>query len=98
MVGTSFDRAFLWEADTMYDLNDLVPTGSSWMLYDARGINESGQICGTGTNPDGKTHAYLLTRTDVNRDPTTVPEPSLAGLLLIATVSALVVCRRRRRG
>lgn len=59
---------------------------------------ESGQICGTGTNPDGKTHAYLLMRTDVNRDPTTVPEPSLAGLLLIAAVSALVVCRRRRRG
>lgn len=39
VVGTSFDRAFLWEADTMYDLNDLVPTGSGWMLYDARGIN-----------------------------------------------------------
>lgn len=95
-VGDAAQHAFLWSEGSMVDLNTYV-TGTGWTLNDAEGINDWGDICGTGTNPDGKTHAYLLTRTDVNRDPTTVPEPSLAGLLLIATVPALVVYRRRRR-
>lgn len=69
VVGSSIDgespyRALLWESDTgeVYVLNDLVETETPWEnLQHALDINESGQIAGYGKNPDGDTHAYLLT-------------------------------------
>ena len=44
----------------MLDLNDLVPTGSGWVLEFADDINSSGQIVGEGFI-DGEFHAFLLT-------------------------------------
>jgi len=32
----------------MIDLNALLPTGSGWQLFEAYGINDSGQITGYG--------------------------------------------------
>jgi len=32
----------------MNDLNDLIPAGSGWELVTAFGINDAGQIAGTG--------------------------------------------------
>jgi probable HAF family extracellular repeat protein len=43
------------------DLNTLIPPDSGWNLYETTGINDRGQIVGYGRNPDGQTHAYLLT-------------------------------------
>jgi probable HAF family extracellular repeat protein len=43
----------------MFDLNDLVPAGSGFVLEEATGINDSGEIVGTGTI-GGATHAFLL--------------------------------------
>jgi hypothetical protein len=46
----------------MRDLNDLIPAGSGWTLTEARAINSSGQIAGTGLI-GGERHAFLLTPT-----------------------------------
>src|SRR5262249_7052871 len=56
----SVAHAFLYRDGAMVDLNDLIPEGSGWMLTDATGINDAGQIVGQGTNPDGQSPAYLL--------------------------------------
>jgi len=53
-------HAFLYRRGVMYDLNDLLPPGSPWELNEARGINDSGQIAGTGTI-NGQKHAFRLT-------------------------------------
>jgi probable HAF family extracellular repeat protein len=53
-------HAFLSRDGQMYDLNDLVPAGSGWVLEIADGINDKGQIVGTGKH-NGKTRAFVLT-------------------------------------
>ncbi|MBA3832447.1 MAG: hypothetical protein H0X34_11265 [Chthoniobacterales bacterium] len=44
----------------MKDLNKLIPAGSGWILAEANGINDSGQIAGYGII-QGQSHAFLLT-------------------------------------
>jgi probable HAF family extracellular repeat protein len=43
----------------MKDLNSLIPAHSGWILTQASGINDSGQIVGWGT-VNKQTHAFLL--------------------------------------
>lgn len=69
VVGTSDDRAFLWDGTQMIDLNDAV-NDPSWVLRSANGINESGQIVGFGTH-NGLPAAFMLVHgclADVNHD------------------------------
>lgn len=52
-VGYSYDslgrsRAFVWRNGTLFDLNELVSLDSGWSLEAAYGINDRGQIAGTG--------------------------------------------------
>ena len=53
MVGFSYttghaaQHAFFYNG-VMNDLNDLIPAGSGWELVTAFGINDAGQIAGTG--------------------------------------------------
>lgn len=64
--------AFIWTQQTgMQNLNDLIPSGSGWVLDAASGINDSGQIVGQGTL-NGALHSFLLT-------PTTSASESAAG-------------------
>jgi probable HAF family extracellular repeat protein len=58
--GGSVDHAFVYSGGKMKDLNDMIPTGSGWILMEANGINASGQIVGSGTH-NGLEHAFLLT-------------------------------------
>jgi len=59
--GTKYlTAAFLWEGGVMHNLNDLISPRSGWVLEEARGINDGGQIVGWGQH-DGKEHAFLLT-------------------------------------
>jgi probable HAF family extracellular repeat protein len=44
----------------MQDLNRLIPAKTGWLLQEATGINDSGQIVGYGTLKK-QTHAFLLT-------------------------------------
>ena len=59
-VGTDYFHAFLYSDGVMTDLNDLLPTDTGWVLRSASAINDAGQIVGSGTNPDGQSHAFLL--------------------------------------
>ncbi len=54
-------RAWLYSpGGALTDLNTLLPAGSGWILNQATGINDRGQIVGAGRH-DGHTRAYLLT-------------------------------------
>lgn len=85
---------FLSENGSMADLNAFLFPNSGWELLSSTGINDSGQIVGTGwfsTEDGGSLHGYMLI-------PTVVPEPSslavVAGGLMLLTRP--VFCRRRR--
>jgi probable HAF family extracellular repeat protein len=72
-ITPSVNHAFIYtSASGMLDLNDLSP-GSGWTFTEARGINDRGQIVGFGTNPSGKTHAFLLTPDNVGPAPCSQP-------------------------
>lgn len=53
-------HAFLWDKGQLTDLNDTLPTGSGWELREARGINNSQRIVGTGLH-NGQLRGFLLT-------------------------------------
>jgi probable HAF family extracellular repeat protein len=80
LLSSGSKHAFLYQqngAQTMLDLNDLIPANSGWTLNVATGINDIGQICGTG-EINGVSHAFLLT-------PTTSTFATLAGGTLTVT-------------
>ena len=52
---------FLYSAGTMKDMNNLIPTNSGWTSLGVSGINDQGQIVGSGINPSGQSHGFLLT-------------------------------------
>jgi uncharacterized delta-60 repeat protein len=54
------DHAFVYSNGRMQDLNSLIPDSSGWVLQQASGINNTGQIAGTGV-VNGRQHAFLLT-------------------------------------
>ncbi len=85
-IGGTEPRAVLWENGVFYDLNNLVPTDSSYeLIQTASAINDNGQIACTAVL-DGTYRAILLTP---------IPEPATLGLLLIGSLALL---RRRRTG
>lgn len=57
---TNGPHAFLYRGGIMRDLNELIPANSGWVLIDARGINDTHQIVGSGMS-GGQMHAFLLT-------------------------------------
>jgi probable HAF family extracellular repeat protein len=63
------ERAFLYcRGGVIRDINTLIPRDSHWQLYEATGINDTGQIVGQGSDDSGKyTHAFLLTPTTPGR-------------------------------
>jgi probable HAF family extracellular repeat protein len=67
VVGTSDTQsqgkhAFLWTPGSgMVDLNTLIDRSSGWVLIQARGINDGGQIVGQGLR-NGQQRAFRLTR------------------------------------
>ncbi len=79
----SVQRAFLWENDVMYDLNDLISPSSDWNLLQARSINDNGFITGLGII-DGEYHAYIL-------KPVAIPEPLTIILFVIGLGIKLIV-------
>ena len=55
-------HAFVWRNGIMRDLNSRLPADSGWELNTAYGINNRGQIVGSGQK-NGQTRAFLLTPT-----------------------------------
>jgi probable HAF family extracellular repeat protein len=84
-------HAVLYSNGTLTDLNLVIGTGSGWCLQYASAINDRGQIAGSGINPDGYLHAYLLTPV------AGVPEPGVVALLVAGMPLVGAVARRRRR-
>jgi probable HAF family extracellular repeat protein len=79
IVGAAGNSAVLWDNGLIYDLDDLIPSGSGWQLHQAFAVNNSGLIVGRGTNPSGYDHAFLLTP---------IPEP---GTFLLAALGMLAL-------
>ncbi len=85
IVGTAQDTAGFWHAALFdptgsgnnVDLNTLIDPTCGWTLEYAYSINNHGWIVGQGINPDGFTHAYLLTP-----EPATIFLLSMGGLFL----------------
>jgi probable HAF family extracellular repeat protein len=59
-------RALLWEDDSLSNLNALVPYHPGLLLRKAENINDRGEIAGTGVDPSGNEHAFLLIPCDEN--------------------------------
>ena len=66
--GTTAGAAFIYQGGVRTDLNTLLPAGSGWKLEIASGINDRGQIAGTGVI-GGVRHAFLLTPAAVSTTP-----------------------------
>ena len=64
-------RAFLYDGATMRNLNTLIPQDSGWILNQALGINNNGQIVGRGT-VNSQTRAFLLSPLGIQNTPPTV--------------------------
>jgi probable HAF family extracellular repeat protein len=78
-------HAFLYDATHgIVDLNSLIDPASGWVLGDAMGINDTGQITGMGTI-NGQSVAFVLTPT---------PEPSS---IVLAALGLLGLAIRRWR-
>ena len=78
-------RAFAWSPGSgMQDLNQLIPVNSSWVLTEARGINDAGQITGNGLF-NGLQRAFLLTP---NSGPDTNPPVAILTAFNITNIQA----------
>ncbi len=53
-------RPFLWMEGSLYDLNELIPAGSSLHLVSVETINNRGEIAGMGLDASGNEHSFLL--------------------------------------
>jgi probable HAF family extracellular repeat protein len=90
-VEYSGTHAFLYDGTTTYDLNDLLAADSlGWTIFEARAINNSGQIAATGRDSSGHTHALLLNPVS------SVPEPSSFIMLGLGSL-ALIGLRKSRQ-
>ena len=56
---TDSNRAALWDNGVVYDLNDLIPANSGWVLEAAHDINEAGDVVGIG-KLNGSDAIFLL--------------------------------------
>jgi probable HAF family extracellular repeat protein len=88
LSGCTFDAntsAFLWARGSIVDLNTLIPAGSALHLQWARGINDRGEIAGTGLDAALNVHAFVLIPCDEDHadvkgcDYDTVDEPADGG-------------------
>ena len=80
LAGNAVTHAFAAVNGQMIDLNSLLAANSGWVLEAAYGINDQGDIVGTGSF-DGVQQSFLL-------DPPqfavrAVPEPTTGGLILL---------------
>jgi len=95
---TGASHAVVFAGSKIVDLNGQLPTGSGWVLREARAINNHGQIVGYGEHTDPVTHrmsrhAFLLTPDGV----TAVPEPASWLMMGIGSVVVAGFSWRRRR-
>ena len=83
--------AFIWTESTgMVRLSQFVDeSGAGWSFHRASAINDSGQIVGSGRNPQGEYRGFLLT-------PNPVPEPSTVLVMGLGFAGFGLIARRRQ--
>jgi len=89
VVGDSAGHAFSYLNGTMFDLNLYAIGADGWILRQALGINDDGQIVGYAYPSDGSNvaHAYLLTP---------IPEPAqVAGIIGVGACVFVFTFRRK---
>ncbi len=72
--GGANQRAFVYSNGVLIDLNSLLASDSGWVLQNATGINDRGQIIGTGLF-NGQNSGFLLD-TDFSTGAVATPEPA----------------------
>lgn len=92
LAGDLDQHAFIYSGGVMTDLNSLIDPASGWMLYEARAINDLGQIAALGCREEG-CQAVLLDLVPQ------IPEPAsmllmLAGLGVLAAGRVSAASRR----
>ena len=101
IVGSSYlangtQHGFVFSGGQMVDLNSFVTPNSGWVLNQAFGIDNFGNVVGTGTL-NGKVHAFLLDPLPLaGPAAAAIPEPGTFALLGLGGV-AFAALRRRRR-
>jgi hypothetical protein len=65
-MSASKSRAVLWESGAIFDLNNLIQSGSPLYLQYVETINDRGEIAGQGADSSGNEHAFLLIPCDKN--------------------------------
>jgi probable HAF family extracellular repeat protein len=75
------ERAWIFSAGTMQDLNNLIPANSGWVLSSAVDINDAGQIVGNGFK-NGQPKAFLLTPTQ----PLLITEPNSTRAFVVESI------------
>jgi hypothetical protein len=94
MTGNLVIHGFLDVGGVMIDLNQFLPLNSGWTIDAAYGINDSGDIVGTGTM-NGQSYALELVARSALLIGT--PEPAtvlLAGLGFLALISVRHLSRK----
>lgn len=92
--------AFVWEAGTMYTLEDTVENLGAWQLEEASAIDDSGTVFGWGRlGPTGDTMSFVATLVEAplmrgGAVVSVVPEPETWALFV---AGMLMVARRWRR-
>ena len=94
LPGSSAQHAFLYYNGQIQDLNNIIPANSGWVLEQAFGINDEGDVVGIGTH-NGQTRAFLIDPIPFAAALAT-PEPGTFGMLA-AGFSAVLFFRRKRR-
>lgn len=89
VVGVSAGRAFSYVDGATFDLNEFTVGADGWVLGEALGINDFGQIVGYASPMDGTNdhHAFLLTP---------IPEPAESAALMGGLILALLIYLKLR--
>ena len=89
IAGDTAKHAFLYSDGSMTDLNSLLDPQSGWIISEATGINDSGQIAANGCNTStGDCHGFLLSISPV-------PEPEVYLMMLVGLGLLGMKVRRR---